>query len=75
MGNRIALAILPTWDSATLRSYPSPEEVTPWHLTILDAAASVGLPRVEDLNDLDQDVGAGITPVNIFNGVRWNTVA
>jgi choline dehydrogenase len=52
---------------------PSPEEVTPWHQAILDAAPSVGLPRVEDLNDLDQDVGAGITPVNIFNGVRWNT--
>lgn len=52
---------------------PSPEEVTPWHQAILDAAPSVGLPRVEDLNDLDQDVGAGITPVNISHGVRWNT--
>jgi choline dehydrogenase len=31
-----------------------------------------GLPLVEDLNNVDEDVGASIAAVNVQSGVRWN---
>ncbi|HEX5500400.1 MAG TPA: GMC family oxidoreductase N-terminal domain-containing protein, partial [Thermomicrobiales bacterium] len=49
------------------------DEVTPFHQRCLDAAAAIGLPSVDDLNDVDQDVGMAASPVNIVDGVRWNT--
>jgi choline dehydrogenase len=52
---------------------PAADEVTPWHQACLEAAATMGLPIVEDLNDLDQDVGMSTSPANIHNGLRWNT--
>ncbi len=52
---------------------PAAEEVTPWHQACLEAAATMGLPIVEDLNDLDQDVGMSTSPANIHDGLRWNT--
>jgi choline dehydrogenase len=48
-------------------------EVTPFHLACLRAGPGAGLPVVTDLNDLDQDVGIGLNPVNIVDGVRWNS--
>ena len=33
----------------------------------------VGILPSADLNDLDEDVGAAIAPVNIRNGTRWST--
>ena len=50
-----------------------PEEITPFHGACLDAMVSAGLPEVADLNDLDQDVGAAMVPVNIRDGMRWST--
>ena len=50
-----------------------PEEITPFHGASLDAMAHVGIPLSDDLNDLDEDVGAAIAPVNIRNGTRWST--
>ncbi len=47
-------------------------EVTPFQLACLQAAPGAGLPVVTDLNDLDQDVGIGLNPVNIRDGTRWN---
>ena len=52
---------------------PEPTEITPFQRATLDAAAEAGIPRVADLNDLDQDLGMAPSPVNIVNGVRWNT--
>jgi len=48
------------------------DEVGPFHRACLDAAAALGLPRVDDLDDLDGGVGFGIEPVNVAGGVRVN---
>jgi choline dehydrogenase-like flavoprotein len=52
---------------------PEPEEITPFQRGSLDAAVAAGIPRVADLNNLDENVGMAPSPVNIVNGVRWNT--
>lgn len=52
---------------------PGKDEITPWHRAVLEAAPGAGLPLVEDLNNLDENVGISASPVNIHNGVRWNT--
>jgi choline dehydrogenase len=52
---------------------PAPGEITPWHQAVLDAAPGAGLPLIDDLNDLDGDIGIAPAPVNIVGGVRWNT--
>jgi choline dehydrogenase len=52
---------------------PEPTEITPFQRAALDAASETGIPRVADLNNLDENVGMAPSPVNIFNGVRWNT--
>lgn len=49
------------------------DEVGPFHRACLEGAAAVGLPRADDLGDLDGGVGFGIEPVNIDGGVRVNT--
>ena len=48
-------------------------EVTPFHRAILAAAEEAGIPRSADLNDVDEDEGIAPSPVNIANGVRWNS--
>ena len=50
-----------------------PEEITPFHGACLDAIVGVGIPPTADLNDMDEDVGAAIAPVNISDGIRWST--
>jgi len=52
---------------------PGPSEITPFQLATLDAATTAGIPRVGDLNNLDEDLGMAPSPANIFNGIRWNT--
>ncbi len=52
---------------------PEPGEVTPFQRFALDAAATAGIPRVADLNNLDENLGMAPSPANIVNGVRWNT--
>ena len=54
-----------------VRTYAE-DEVGPFHRACLDAAASLGVPRADDLDDLDGGVGFGIEPVNIEAGVRFN---
>jgi len=39
----------------------------------MDAAADAGIPRVADLNNLDESLGMAPSPANIVDGVRWNT--
>lgn len=48
------------------------DEVGPFHRACLEAAAVLGIPRADDLDDLDGDIGFGIEPVNIDAGVRVN---
>jgi choline dehydrogenase len=48
-------------------------EIGPFHRACLDAAAALGLPRADDLDDLDGGVGFGAEPVNVEGGVRINT--
>jgi choline dehydrogenase len=48
------------------------DEVGPFHHACLEAAAALGLPRADDLDDLDGGIGFGIEPVNIEAGVRFN---
>jgi choline dehydrogenase len=52
---------------------PEPSEITPFQRIALDAAAEAGIPRVADLNSLDENLGMAPSPANIANGVRWNT--
>jgi choline dehydrogenase len=40
---------------------------------LLEAGARVGLPVLDDLNDLDATVGIAPLPVNARGDVRWNT--
>ena len=49
------------------------DEVGPFHRACLQAAAALGWPRADDLDDLDGGVGFGTEPVNIDRGVRVNT--
>ena len=48
-------------------------EITPWQLACLETAPKIGIPQVDDLNNLDEDIGMSTSPVNIVDGVRWNT--
>src|SRR5512143_2013896 len=48
-------------------------EITPWHQACLDTAPRLGIPQVDDLNNLDEDLGMSTSPVNIVDGVRWNS--
>ncbi len=55
-----------------VRTYTE-DEVGPFHRACLEAAAALGLPRADDLADLDGGAGFGVEPVNIDGGVRVNT--
>ena len=59
-------------DRLRVRRYQQ-DEITPFQQACLDAAPGAGISLVDDLNDLDQDVGIAASPVNISDGVRWNT--
>ena len=48
-------------------------EITPWQHACLETAPKIGIPQVADLNNLDEDMGMSTSPVNILDGVRWNT--
>jgi choline dehydrogenase len=52
---------------------PAPGEITPFQRATLHAAAEAGIPRVADLNNLDENLGMAPSPANIVNGVRWNS--
>src|SRR6188474_2189263 len=51
----------------------STSEITPWQQACLETAPKIGIPQVDDLNNLDEDIGMSTSPVNIVDGVRWNT--
>jgi len=51
----------------------STSEITPWQQACLDTAPKIGIPQVDNLNNLDEDLGMSTSPVNILDGVRWNS--
>lgn len=55
-----------------VREY-APDEVTPFHGACLEGMVASGIPRTANLNDLDEDVGAALAPVNNRDGTRWST--
>jgi len=51
---------------------PDDDEATPFQRSFLEAAPAIGVPRVQDLNEWDEEVGIAMSPVNVVDGVRWN---
>jgi len=47
-------------------------DLTPFQQAWYDAAPHVGLPHLQDLNDLDETVGIATESVNIVEGLRFN---
>jgi choline dehydrogenase len=50
-------------------------EIQPLQRAFLEAATAAGLPRTDDLDDLDGGAGCGCPPVNIVGSTRWNAAA
>jgi choline dehydrogenase len=68
-------ALLPLFARAATRlrvRTAGPDEMTPFHRACLDAAPGAGIPLSDDLNDVDADEGMAASPVNIWEGIRWN---
>ncbi len=68
--------LLPFFQTANerLRVHVIPRaKLTPWFEACLETAQAAGIPLTENLNDLDEPVAMGPSPVNIDNGIRWNT--
>lgn len=68
--------LLPFFHKANerLRVHNIPQnELTPFFDAILSAAKNAGIPHTDNLNDLDENVAMGPSPVNIYNHIRWNT--
>jgi choline dehydrogenase len=75
----------PGWSTAELRPLfhaaserlrvriPELDEIAPFQRIAMDAAAAAGIPRVADLNNLDENLGMAPSPANIVDGVRFNT--
>jgi choline dehydrogenase len=51
----------------------SPDEIQPFQRGFLEAAVAAGIPLTDDLDDLDGEIGCGLEPMNVVDGVRWNT--
>jgi choline dehydrogenase len=50
-------------------------EIQPLQRAFLEAATAAGVPRTDDLDDLDGGAGCGCPPVNIAGSMRWNAAA
>lgn len=69
-------SVAPAFDRAkeAMRVHtPSVEELTPYHVAYLDGAAEVGIPRVSEFNNPDEAKGVAPFPVNVSDGMRWNS--
>jgi choline dehydrogenase len=69
--------LLPLFDSAWQRMCVRGvglDDLTPFQAACTDAATAIGIPVVEDFNDLDEDLGVAPFPINIdAEGRRINT--
>ena len=52
---------------------PADGELTPFHAAFTRGAVAAGIPPSANLNDPDEDAGVSASPVNIADGVRWNS--
>jgi choline dehydrogenase len=52
---------------------PDDSELTPFHAAFIEGAVASGVPHVRDMNDPDEDTGVAASPVNIHEGMRWNS--
>ena len=52
---------------------PPRSDLTPFQAAAHAALETMGIPRTDDLNDLDEPQGVSPSPVNIDDGVRFNT--
>jgi choline dehydrogenase len=52
---------------------PGADELTPFQALFLGGAVAAGIPQVADLNHPGETSGVAPAPVNISEGVRWNT--
>jgi choline dehydrogenase len=59
-------------DRLRVRHYAEPE-IQPLQAGFLAAAEEVGIPRTDDLDNLDGGEGSASNPVNVVDGVRWNS--
>jgi choline dehydrogenase len=50
-----------------------PSAASPFHGSFVEACTAAGLPRVDNLDNPDGEFEVGLSPVNIRDGVRWNT--
>jgi choline dehydrogenase len=48
------------------------EEIQPFQRAFLEASVEAGVPRTDDLCDLDGTMGCAAEPMNVVDGVRWN---
>lgn len=49
------------------------DELTPFHRAFVDGAVAAGIPRSVGMNDPDETQGVSGSPVNIYDGMRWNS--
>ena len=75
----------PTWSTAKLAdaresaieqtriNVPDESAIQPFQRAFLEACDAMGLRRTDDLLDPDGVAGASLSPVNVVDGIRWNT--
>jgi choline dehydrogenase len=69
-------SVAPAYDRAlrALRvATPADDDVTPFHRSFIEGAVQFGIPLSPDMNNPDESVGVGASPVNVVDGTRWNT--
>ena len=75
----------PTWSTTALAAareraiertrinVPDESAIQPFQRAFLDACNAMGVRRTDDLLDPDAGAGASLSPVNVVDGIRWNT--
>ena len=54
-------------------SVPDAGSIQPFQRAFLEACPSMDVSRTDDLLDPDGGMGVSVSPVNVVEGVRWNT--
>jgi len=52
---------------------PDESSIQPFQRAFLDACDTMGVRRTDDLLDPDGGAGVSLSPVNVVDGIRWNT--
>ena len=60
-------------ENALATRIPESNELSAFHQGVLEAAATLGIPRLDNFNDLDAGEGIAPIPLNAHAAVRWNT--